>query len=227
MHEKHDSVERGSIYPKQVGRTTYCSINTALYTTLHYFHITYFLSAVLIYETDMPSMKTLQLLLLVLLPGLLTGSSNALTQCSYSEGILLPQDVTTSNDTPGCVVTIRDRQDCRTINEIMNSYNDIVGPGECVQFLFQPGEYFITSSTPVVLNYSLEMRAVDSGVSFSCDLTGTLDETGQASVSRTPIVFRRGLQETVVSLVGVDFHDCQALQFDDLDIVTITDCTFR
>lgn len=132
-----------------------------------------------------------------------------------------------------CVVSSRDGfQRCSTLSEILNLFNVLVGSDECLRLEMEPGEYVISSTATVSVNYSMVMLAPNGGVVMTCKTSQMKPNPSCTGVDLgPPLMFgKSGSEGDRVSVVldGLRFEDCaRPFQFDNLDHVAVTNCWFR
>ena len=133
----------------------------------------------------------------------------------------------TPDNTCDCNQDSADR--CQSLSERLVAYNRNISEGDCLELNLEPGVYNLTSYTTSV-NYSVVITALSGGVNITCQsqCSGAVNET---VASGSPLAFhKKGTSRSAsfVTLEGITFHGCPLpLQFDDLDNVTLRNCTFR
>ena len=106
----------------------------------------------------------------------------------------------------------------------------VVNSTDCLQLNFNPGNYSLTGLS-IPLNYSVVFRALQGGVTITCALTCPNEAarectTGSAASANDTLRFRGGMQARV-EMEGIEFHNCtEALVFDELEFLSINNCTF-
>ena len=157
------------------------------------------------------------LLLLALFPYSLT------QYCSY--GYTVRSDPQRSCS---CVLSSQDGfTNCRTLAEILNALKEQIPSDDCLQLSVDPGTYTLTSYE-TTLNYSAVISAPSGNVTFTCLSNCTTGS--QAVVDGSPLAFESNsvTGSRFVVMEGITFEDCwRPLQFDAINNVTISDCTFR
>ena len=125
---------------------------------------------------------------------------------------------------------------CKYLSDILKQYNGLIAAGDCLEIKLTPGTYVLADYN-TTLNYSLVMRALEPGaVSISCQQLEqeNIIRNGSPfwfqrydafSSHRSPIMDNDG--EFFVQLEGVHFERClKPLQFDAMDYVGLSNCTF-
>lgn len=141
----------------------------------------------------------------------------------------LSDSCTGSGSNPNqCVVSSQDGfQRCSTLSEILNLFNVLVGSDDCLQLEMEKGEYVISSTATVSVNYSLVMLAHSGGVVVTCKTSRLVKNPSCGP----PLMFgKSGREGGKVSVVldGLRFEDCaRPFQFDNLDHVAVSNCWFR
>ena len=132
-----------------------------------------------------------------------------------------------------CVVSNQDGfQRCRTLSEVFSGFNLLVGSDECLRLEMEQGEYVISSTATVSVNYSLVMIAPNGGVVIECKTSQVKPNPTCVGVDLGPLLMfgKSGREGDKVSVVldGLRFEDCaRPFQFDNLDHVAVTNCWFR
>ena len=143
-----------------------------------------------------------------------------------------------SADSSQCVRSSQDGfGSCQTFSAFLGSFNGNLGPTDCLRVFLEPGEYHITTETGVVMTYSIIISDTSSGgVKLTC--LDSLSHSQPSSLTddpnigySVPLTFNKhvnGSGEAFVFLEGISFEDCiRPLQFDELDSVSIVNCSFR
>lgn len=122
---------------------------------------------------------------------------------------------------------------CISLRKILELHK----PQDCLELIFAPGTYMLSSTlTRVRIQFSLVMSAPEGGVTFACEesvcesgITPGATDGGSTTSTLAMMAFEHtGLEEsTFVHIEGIDFRNCSGkLQFDEVDDVSITNCTF-
>ena len=141
-------------------------------------------------------------------------------------------------------------ENCPTVGSILQQHAPLITEGDCLELLFAPGLYLLASTMQVGVRFSLVMRAPEGGVTFTCggsecasggvvqDPTGGGTAGGGATGVRSgingedmqPAMMAFGGVEPgrmSVRMDGIHFRDCSRhLQFDEVDLVSVHNCTF-
>lgn len=87
-----------------------------------------------------------------------------------------------------------------------------------VEIIFSPGEYSLEEAN-VIVDYSLNLR-----VNLSSRAAVINCRSGPPPANNSQITFSN---VSFVSLSGLTFSGCYSLRMDEVEYVTIDDCTFR
>ncbi len=151
--------------------------------------------------------------LLVILQVCISQAAYVPRQCS-AQRQLSPNDLCSCTD-------LQERDDCMTLSEAFGSA-DLTSPGDCLELSLSPGDYHF-SEREAILDYSVVITAPLGGVTFTCECTDPQNIH--------PFSFRKAADDTSESFVAMDalsFRGCHwPLQFDNIDHVSISECTFR
>lgn len=161
--------------------------------------------------------------------------------CSYSH-LLGVNDSTTApggvSDNPSCqesciqvspALAITQEENCTSLRDILEMYKDnIIPPDDCLELVFAPGNYMLSSLSQVTVEYSLVLVAPEGGVNLACASSLSLrDECG--SKGESPMMtFNKpaGTNNMFVMLSGITFRYCSRQEFDELDYLSVTHCEF-
>ena len=141
----------------------------------------------------------------------------------------------TSAITTNCVQSSEDDfQSCSCLSRILARFNDVINSEDCLLLSMEEGEYDISSTDPVDVNYTVVMVAASGGgAKVICQATQEEEEEESVNCTKSaPLVFNKrvGGERDRVEVVfeGLTFEGCtRPLQFDNLDRVAISNCSFR
>lgn len=150
--------------------------------------------------------------------------SNTLNLCTRdSSGEPLPNDCVFVDEDPAVL--------CNSISIYLHleQTKANVAADECLRVNMYPGTYSLSQYTSI-LNYSAVISAPVGGVTVTCE-SECMNKTNITYGS--PLWFQRNttssaeVGEFFVQLEGISFESCQRpLQFDAMDYVGISNCTF-
>ena len=125
-----------------------------------------------------------------------------------------------------CVRSSHDQYStCTSFSMYLESFNTQSPPSDCLQLLLEPGVYTLSNTRAATVNYSVVLTSTppQSAVISCLDVLANL--TGEDYF--VPLMFGGGTKVSVL-LEGIVFDGCnRPLQFDDLESVTISNCSFR
>ena len=140
----------------------------------------------------------------------------------------------TSAITTSCVQSSEDDfQSCSCLSRILARFNDVISSEDCLLLSMEEGEYAISPTDPVDVNHTVVMVAAsDGGAKVICQARQEEEEESVNCTKSAPLAFNKrvGGERDRVEVVfeGLTFEGCtRPLQFDNLDRVAISNCSFR
>lgn len=126
-------------------------------------------------------------------------------------------------------------ESCLSLRAILEMYNDIISQEDCMELMFAPGSYKLSSLSQVNVSYSIVMSAPDGGVTFTCSPNPVQESSCQdaskgADDGGIIMILFKGTgsgSKMFVKIDSIDFRYCsRQLRFDNLKSLNINRCTF-
>ena len=189
--------------------------------------------------------------LLLLCPTACTGEDSPAYNCSHSY-LLSPSPAphlgtccqgSCVTSTPLLQPSSGGGDTCQSVLDVLHTHaGDVISGGDCLELVFLPGTYQLSSLTAVTVGYSVVMSAQEGGVVFTCAASlepscvcGEGEKVGAGGIVKdtagrvTPMVtFEGGRQDNVfVVLEGIEIENCSRhLEFKSLRSLRVQDCKF-
>lgn len=134
-------------------------------------------------------------------------------------------------------------ESCTSLWSILQHGGNI-SAGDCMELVFATGHYWLPDLAQIRVHFSLVMTASESGVTFACGGSECGEEEGDGDadplsaggagpaegVTIAMMAFEAaelGNNTMFVKISGIDFINCsRQLEFDKVNLVSISNCTF-
>lgn len=123
---------------------------------------------------------------------------------------------------------------CLSIRQLLSIYNSVIHAEDCLELMFAPGVYHLSSLPNMSVQYSLVMSAPEGGVSLTCarptcacETQDTLSPPDSSAVPMMVFNSSQVQEDMFVKISGIEFRNCsRQLQFNNVDSLSVTDCQF-